>query len=120
MTVKKIKLTPPAPAGDEEDFVIYNHGHAITNHGNTVVNAAPSPAAETETVVWAYKELGILNERTGIVACLQSVADELIVSGEAQDMRVGLLALKPIETGSDPAHMGDNAMNAYQYNKVTP
>jgi len=76
---------------------------------------APPVTGQTETVVWAFKELAILNNRTGIVACLQEVADQVIADGKAQDMRDGLLALKPIEAGSDPDHSGDNAMNAFPY-----
>jgi len=121
MAVKKVKLTPPAPKPVEEasDFTIVNHGHVITNHGNTVVNSGPPPQ-DTETVVWAYKELAILNRHTGIVGCLQSVADDLIASGEVQDMRIGLFAMKPVEAGSDWEQSGDNAMNALVYNNVAP
>jgi len=85
------------------------------------VEAEAAPALpDVETVVWAFKELGILNERTGIVACLRSVADDLIASGEAQDMQAGVIAMKPIEAGVTPEQSGDNSMNAFPYNPLPP
>ena len=49
------------------------------------------------TLVWAYKELEELENRTGFITCEGSLAKKLLREGRVQDPRIGASALKHIE-----------------------
>ena len=52
---------------------------------------------EQQELVWAFKGLKELDDKTGFVECDSSLAKKLIKSGDVQDPRVGGRDLKYIE-----------------------
>lgn len=51
----------------------------------------------TQTTVWAHRSIEELDYATGLVACDQVMATQLLSAGKVQDPRVGGRALLPVK-----------------------
>lgn len=72
---------------------------------------------EERTIVWAYKPVQSLHYKTGIVECDKELAELLIAEGEVQDLKVGAINLKPVDTEPVQSYMTRHMIPEHLFNR---